>query len=427
MKRLLSLRCIITMMSAAVCTNGQTLSELADQAVRNNRDLQGLRQRMPEAEGARLQAGLRPNPTLDLNISNGAIVRNSGYWDGAVGYSQVIELGGKRQRRIDLAEADLKAIPFEIQERERGLRAAVHAAYIEGLAAERNQEIARELLTLTERSLTVVKARVAQGESPRLDESLLTVEVNRIQADLVVFGGQRDRALATLRTLAGMSPGEPITLAAKLDLPPEGAALDETRQRAVAERPDVQFLRRAEISTGAAVRLEQSNAIPNLTATAKFGYTYDFIQRLQLTPVFSLPVTDSCPIVTVGISIDLPWRNKNQGNIQAAVARREGVRLRREYQEQVVANEVTNALSRLQTARQAVRVFQRSVLEQAQENLRIVRGVYEQGELKLLDVLNEQRRLIDSQRTFTDLLKESQLAWAEVQRVTGNSVRGEKP
>jgi cobalt-zinc-cadmium efflux system outer membrane protein len=272
-----------------------------------------------------------------------------------------------------------------------------------------------------------VKARVAQGESPRLDESLLTVEVNRIQADLVVFGGQRDRALATLRTLAGMSPGEPITLAAKLDLPPEGAALDETRQRAVAERPDVQFLRRAEISTGAAVRLEQSNAIPNLTATAKFGYTYDFIQRLQLTPVFSLPVTDSCPIVTVGISIDLPWRNKNQGNIQAAVARREGVRLRREYQEQVVANEVTNALSRLQTARQAVRVFQRSVLEQAQENLRIVRGVYEQGELKLLDVLNEQRRLIDSQRTFTDLLKESQLAWAEVQRVTGNSVRGEKP
>ena len=413
---------------AATLSAQVSMDQLVQQALANNRDLQALRQRLPEARGARLQASLRPNPTLDMSLSNGAVVRNNGYWDGGVGMSQVIELGRKRERRVEVAEADIKSAELEVRERERLLRAAVQNAYVDALAAARNLQTAQELLKLAEQAAAVVAARVEQGEAPALDRSLLSVELGRVRADLILFGNQRARALTALRTLTGIPAGTPLDLTASLDAPPASIVLPgESLQGALANRPDLQLLRQMETGSEANIRLERSLAIPNVTASGRFTYTYDFIQRLQLTPSFSLPVTDRCPIVTVGVSVDLPWRNKNQGNIEAAVARRQNMRLRREYQESVVTQEVQAALERWEASQSAVQLFEKQVLDQARDNLRVVRAVYDQGELRLLDVINEQRKLNDAQRTYTDLLKERLLALVDLERATGTEVMKGKP
>jgi len=407
---------------AAAGAQPYSLDQMVELALKNNRELQAAKHRVPEAKGALLQAGLRPNPTLEMSLGNGAIVRNSGYWDGSIGYSQMIELGGKRARRVEVAEAGSRAVGFEIQDRERNLRAAIHAAFIDWLAAQRNLDSSRQLLALTTQSLKVVQARVQQGEAPRLDQSLLDVELSRIETEIQVFQSQANRALDTIRALAGLAPEDPVTLAGALDLPPVAPELEhltQVRTQALSDRPDIRFLREAERSSAAEIRLERANAIPNLTASIRYGYTYDFIQRVQINPAFSVPITDRCPIITAGVSIDLPWRNRNQGNIEAASARLNNTRSRREHQELTAANEIAGATRRLAATRAAAIHFEKSVLARAGENLRVVRGVYEHGELRLLDVLNEQRRLMDSQRTYTDLLKESQLAWVELQRATG--------
>lgn len=413
----------------AACSFAQsTMDQLVQQALANNRELQALRQRLPEARGARLQASLRPNPTLDVSLSNGAIIRNNGYWDGGLGLSQVIELGKKRERRVDVAEADIRSAELEVRERERQLRAAVQSAYVDALAAARNLQNAQELLQLAEQGAAVVAARVEQGEAPALDRSLLAVELGRVRADLILFGNQRSRALTALRTLTGLPANAPLELASGLENPRTAIVLaSESLQGALANRPDLQLLRQMEAGSEASIRLERSLAIPNITASSRFTYTYDFIQRLQLSPTFSLPVTDRCPIVTVGVSLDLPWRNKNQGNIEAAVARRQNMRLRREHQESVVTQEVQAALERWEAGQSAVQLFEKQVLEQARENLRVVRAVYAQGELRLLDVINEQRKLNDAQRTYTDLLKERLLALVDLERATGSEVMKGKP
>ncbi len=405
-----------------------TMDQLVQQALANNRELQALRQKLPEARGTRLQAGLRPNPTFDMNLSNGAIIRNSGYWDGGVGLSQIIELGKKRERRVEVAEADIRATELEIKERERLLRSSVQNAYVDALAAARNLQTAQELLKLAEQGAAVVAARVQQGEAPALDRSLLSVELGRVRADLVLFGNQRSRALTTLRTLTAMPVGAPLDLAPALETPHSAIVLtSESVQGALANRPDLQLLRQMEVGSEASIRLERSLAVPNVTATSRFTYTYDFIQRLQISPSLSLAVTDRCPIITVGFSVDLPWRNKNQGNIEAAVARRQNVRLMREHQENVVTQEVQAAVERWEAAQSAVQLFEKQVLEQSRDNLRVVQAVYSAGELRLLDVINEQRKLNDAQRTYTDLLRERLLALVDLERATGSELMRGKP
>ncbi len=405
-----------------------TMEQAISMSMEKNRELLALRQRIPEAAGARLQAGLRPNPTLDVSLGNGAIVRNNGYWDGAVGYSQLIELGKKRDRRLEVAASDFKVVEFEIRERERMLRASVQSAYVEALAASRNLQTAEELLKLTEQSANVVSARVQQGEAPALDRSLLDVELGRVRADLILFANQRSRALSAIRTLTGMAPQAPLSLESKLELSPSAIVIAaEAVQHALSNRTDIQILRQLESSGEASIRLEKSMAVPNLTASARFSYAYDFIQRITISPGISVPITDRDPILTVGLTIDLPWRNKNQGNIETAIARRQNVKLRREYQEQLVSQEVSTAIERWDAARSSVQLFERQVLEQSRANLTVIRGVYELGEIRLLDFINEQRKLNDAQRTYTELLKERYLSVVELERATGVEVLKGKP
>jgi cobalt-zinc-cadmium efflux system outer membrane protein len=126
--------------------------------------------------------------------------------------------------------------------------------------------------------------------------------------------------------------------------------------------------------------------------------------------------------LTGGISILLPLADRNQGNIEAAVARQRAARLRRESLERVVRQEVMSAAARLAASRSALQLFEAGVIGQSQENLRVVRGAYQLGELRLLDVINEQRRLIDTQRAHTELLRDAYAAMVELERAIGARV-----
>lgn len=418
----------ISLAATSATAQPKTFDDLIQMALASNRDIAAQRQRLPEAKGALRQAGLRLNPEIDTSFGSGAVVGSSGLWSGSVGISQTFELGGKRQRRVELAGSELKGVGFAVQERERILRLEVRGAYIEVLAAARNLATAKELLNLIDDELRLVSARVKQGESPPLEQSLLRVEANRIKADVRLFDGQHDRALMTVKQLVGIPLTEPLSISGELTtVTSPQLALQDALQQALANRPDLMALRQAEQSGDAAVRLEKSRAVPNLTGFTRFNYDYDRFPQFGLNSGSVVPIIDRDRILNVGVSIGLPVRNRNQGNIESAIAQREAQKLRRQYQEQVVTREVEAALNRLNAAMEASKLFDQGVIQQSSDNLRIIRRAYQFGELRLLDVLNEQRRLIDTQKTYTEILKENQLALAQLETAIGERIEGTKP
>jgi cobalt-zinc-cadmium efflux system outer membrane protein len=59
------------------------------------------------------------------------------------------------------------------------------------------------------------------------------------------------------------------------------------------------------------------------------------------------------------------------------------------------------------------------VVEQSNKNLAVVREAYQLGQLRLLDVLNEQRRLTDTDLTYLDARVQAGRALADLERVSG--------
>jgi len=128
-------------------------------------------------------------------------------------------------------------------------------------------------------------------------------------------------------------------------------------------------------------------------------------------------------VLTVGVSIPLFGRSRNLGNIEAAVARTRGAQYRREFLERSIPLEVESAWVRYTSARQAHEMLDQTVLRQAGKNLEVIQSAYRLGQLRLLDVLNEQRRLLDTQLAAVDAKLEVQRGMADLERASGGELQ----
>ncbi len=402
-----------------------TPDRLVDLALSRNLELLAARERLAEAQGLLLQAGLRPNPAIDISLANGDVLNSSGERELSFAYSHTFELGGKRERRIDVAQRGIELTRCQIANRERLLAAEVRIRYAEALSAIRNLQNADELIRLTDQSFTLAKARTEAGEAAPLEQGLLQVEVNRISSDRLMFASQVERSLLEAKLLAGLPLDQDLRLSDSWKTPTELPQLQNAVEIALSRRPDVAAARIREQLADAELQLAKSGGTPDLMARGGYSHVQSSFDQFGFSqPGGNLvPLRDKDNIITGGISILLPLANQNQGNIEAAIARQRAARLERESLERIVRQEVLAALSRLAAARRALQLFDAGVIGQSQENLRVVRGAYQLGELRLLDVINEQRRLIETQRAYTELLRDAYVSAVELERATGAPVK----
>ena len=127
-------------------------------------------------------------------------------------------------------------------------------------------------------------------------------------------------------------------------------------------------------------------------------------------------------VLTFGLSIPIFASGRNRGNVDAATARLSAARQHREALEVAVPADVDAAYQRWLTAKETLALFEHGVVDQSKENLSVMRQAYTLGQLRLIDVLNEQRRLVDTELTYVDAQTELAQAIAELERATGSDL-----
>jgi len=143
-----------------------TVDEVVAWALRDNPDLAAARTDIDAARGRLLQAGLRPNPTVDLGGQKALTSDNN----VTVGLTVPLDLNGRQEGRIGVAGQELEAKRAQVADRERRLRAEVRMKAAELLGAQRDLETTDELLRVNRKGLALVAERVRQGAAPALEE-----------------------------------------------------------------------------------------------------------------------------------------------------------------------------------------------------------------------------------------------------------------
>ncbi len=119
------------------------------------------------------------------------------------------------------------------------------------------------------------------------------------------------------------------------------------------------------------------------------------------------PIRSVFHYVSVGAMVTLPVLNRNQGAVAAAEAERTGAAARVDASRLSAQSEIAAARSRDEHARRALDAYSADAMALARQNLVAVRQTYDLGRGTLLDVLNEQRRYLDVERAYTDVLREA--------------------
>ena len=123
--------------------------------------------------------------------------------------------------------------------------------------------------------------------------------------------------------------------------------------------------------------------------------------------------------VSFGVSIPLPLFNRQQGAIAESVSQRSQAKAQRESAELAVRRDVAIAYRNYQAARKTLDVLRSGVVGQNQESFQIIRLAYQLGELRLLDVVNQQRILIDAQTAYAGAQRDYYVALADLERAVG--------
>jgi cobalt-zinc-cadmium efflux system outer membrane protein len=394
-----------------------TIDEVVARALADNPDLLAVRAEVEAAGGRLRQAGLRPNPMLELGGQK-AIGPDSNL---SVGLTLPLDLNGRVDGRVGVAQREVEMKRALVAERERRLAAEVRLKAGELLAARRNVEVTDELLRINRDGLRLVGDRVREGAAPQLEENLLLVEVNRLDASGQMLASRETVLTLQLRALAGMEPDAPLTLRGELAGAAPAVGRAEAMTQALAGRPDLEVARADAAIARAKVRKEEAEG--RWDASVSVGYQRQDFGFSGLRGVASngslQPIQDIFHYFGAGVTVTLPVRNRNQGNVAAAVAETRAAERRQEFMALVIRQEVEAAFTQLEAARRALGLYERGVRDVAQRNLEVVRRTWELGRGTLLDVIAEQRRLIEVENGYTDALKQVFDATVEIDRAVG--------
>ncbi|UTA69896.1 TolC family protein [Emticicia sp. 21SJ11W-3] len=300
----------------------------------NQKNLQLIAARLgiAESKAYEIQAGLKPNPSVYLehmpyNTQKKEIGGfSSNNAQQVVQYQQLIEVAGKRSKRLALARLGTEQAQNQVQSLLRDLQYALRTTFYDLYYQQQQLKVYDEEILTLQQTVSLYQQQYDKGNVPLKD-------LARLKAYLFNLNSERQTILATIAddeadlNILTANRGKYFIAAANLPEVNLGQfKIGDLLTQAEDNRSDLNL-----IKTG--VKLENQNLI---------------LQKALAKPDVNLQFTYDrnggyiSNYLGVGVGVTLPFFNKNQGNIEAAKIRVQSSQAALQaYQLQVQQNVIT--------------------------------------------------------------------------------------
>jgi len=379
MVRIIAVTCCLVLLGAPDRASAQapvaklTLAEALSLADMANPTVRAKEFEVQSVGANEITAALRPNPTANFlaeQFGGGSAAQTQ--YTFSVG--QPIELGGKRQRRVDSAKAATKVTGLELADLKRQLVFQVKKSFNDIL-------IAREALALAEQNLAALdelervhRLRAEKGDISGLE--LLRIEVERFafERDSADARQALDAAKIALRAAIGQERvAEQFDVSGELVFPEIVKSKSELYRMALDSRPDLRAAEAAREKARADINLAKANAWWDVTPQIEY-------QRIG-------------PDNTIGFGFSLPIKlfDRNQGEIARTQADAKRAEASREALLGQALAEVDTALATVTTEKSKVVLLRDTYLPKIRQARETIEFAYRRGGVTLLDYLDAQR------------------------------------
>ena len=394
-------------------TSAVTLREAAALALMHNPRLAVVSLERRVAEARRLQASLPPNPELAVEIESLAGRGQRSGFDGAettVSLGQLIERGGKRDKRVRAASLDVELAEWDLESQRLDTLHEVTQAFVRLLAAQERLSLAGQLHDLSGEAQSAVAQRVEAGKDSAVDALRADVALSHSRIELQkathALAAARRNLAATWGSRAASferAAGDFYVVAA----PPAIMDVNEV----IAANPDLARWATEQKQRRAALDLEKAQANADITVAAG-------VQRFEETD-------DSAFLVSLALPI--PLFDRNQGRIEEAAANLAKARQGHQAVETEMAALLGRALNELAAAHEETEILQTDVLPKAQQAFEAAQQGYREGKFDYLYVLDTQRTFFETKVQYIDAVEACHLSRADGERLMGQALDVDQP
>jgi len=377
--------------------NGLTFEEIYDLAERNNLQIVAVRRRRAVAAAAILIAGERPNPNF-----TSAYTRSEPRWQPSV--SQLIELGGKRGRRIDVARNELRLTELDLEAALRTLRHDVRAAYFNIGLARNTLVLGQQAVDQAKELADIARTRFEAGDIAQFEVLQANLAVDRATNDLARLENAERIARATLNQLLNRAPDAPLDLRDSLFGKPASISTPELIGRALQSNVDLRTAEQQIAAEQSRLKLARAQRVPDLT----------------LEP--GLETHDSAfshPGFKMQVSVPLPIFNRGGAEIKRSSAMLEQLQAERDATRQRVSSDIGRAALNLDSARKQVEFYETKLLPEAERVRELANEAYRIGQTSLLSVIDATRNAREVRQAYLQALSDYQTALADLEQAAG--------
>jgi cobalt-zinc-cadmium efflux system outer membrane protein len=400
--------------------NGMSLEQAIALAIEQEPTLRAVRSQVEVAHGTKLQASLRPNPSVSFERR-----QEPGGTDNltTVGLEWPLDLF-RRSGRVAVADREIATAQLDVADRERVLAADVRTRYGDVLSTIRDLALFDEIVAATQNQYDLLRSRVEQGASPPLERDLLDIELRRVQADRLLQTARTEAAVFELKRMLGMKADAALAVRDTFEalVQRESAVATQVRDisTTVEQRADVREAA-ARIETAVA-KIDRAQSESRFDVSLFGSYMRmdaGFPQR-GFAPDGGLErVRGQFNYWSAGAMVTIPVLSRNQGEVAVARAERTGAAAAHDAARLAAEAEVTSARARDERAREAVKIYGAGVQTLARQNLAVIDQSYELGRVTVFEVLAERRRYLDLERAYTETLRAAYEARTALNRAFG--------
>jgi cobalt-zinc-cadmium efflux system outer membrane protein len=379
-------------------TSPLTLEQAQELAAARSFELSAARHEVEASDGEVRQAGAFRNPELTSTIEDTRSATRT--TTTTLGFP--VELGGKRAARIGAAERSRALSSARWAEARATLRAEVTSAYFLTVVAQERARLAADSAQLAERAGNAVGKRVTAGKTSPVDATRSRVDTANARLETAEATAELRSARQRLAALWGDAEPNFDEVAGDLEAEPRRPPADELLQQ-VDAAPGL-VASRLEVDRRKALEgVERSKVVPDMLVS--IGARRD--NELGRTQA------------VIGVSIPLALLDRNQGAVHEATMRTAKAQDEYEARRIRLVVEVSEAATKLATARASLQAIREVVLPAAQQAHDASTTGFEAGKFGFLEVLDSQRSLLQARARYLNTWATAWQAATTIDRLLG--------
>ena len=295
---------------------------------------------------------------------------------------------GRTGGRYRQAMAQERIAELQLVRADQTVEFDVAAAYLDVLLARASRRVQEDAVRRAEATLDDTVARQQAGVALKEDVLRAQVQLSESREALVVAREGEFNAVARLNNAMGRNAGLPLEVIDLEVQPPMPGALADLLEQAAAQRPEVGVAQEAVAAAEDGRQAARGEFLPRIFVRAAAGHT------------------DGQNVITgwqegAGLHVEVPLYagGRHRGELRSAEADIEAAVADAQTILDAISLQVNLAYRGVVAARELIDLSRTAVV-QAQENLRLVRVRYRNGNATPTDIVDSEAALTRSQQRF---------------------------